>query len=91
MKYSYEQRLVIVQRVKQGEAIARLSKEYRINETQILAWVRMWDRYGRSGLEKQPHCRPTPALKEKAVRLTWINNIFVTLLKYNRYNVLMEN
>ena len=69
MKYSYEQRLVIVQRVKQGEAIARLSKEYRINETQILAWVRMWDRYGRSGLEKQPHCRPTPALKEKAVRL----------------------
>ena len=69
MKYSYEQRLVIVQRVKQGEAIASLSKEYHINETQILAWVRMWDRYGRSGLEKQPHCRPTPALKEKVVRL----------------------
>lgn len=69
MKYSYEQRLVIVQRVKQGEAIAHLSKEYHINETQILAWVRMWDRYGRSGLEKQPHCRATPALKEKVVRL----------------------
>ena len=69
MKYSYEQRLVIVQRVKQGEAIAHLSKEYHINETQILAWVRMWDRYGRSGLEKQPHCRPTSALKEKVVRL----------------------
>ncbi len=69
MKYSYEQRLVIVQRVKQGEAIAHLSKEYNINETQILAWVRMWDKYGRAGLEKQPHCRPTPALKEKVVRL----------------------
>lgn len=69
MKYSYEQRLVIVQRVKQGEAIAHLSKEYHINETQILAWVRMWDRYGRSGLEKQPHCRPSSALKEKVVRL----------------------
>ena len=69
MKYSYEQRLVIVQRVKHGEAIAHLSKEYHINATQILAWVRMWDRYGRCGLEKQPHSRPTPALKEKVVRL----------------------
>ena len=69
MKYSYEQRYLIVRRVKQGEAIAHLSKEYHINETQILAWVRMWDRYGRSGLERQPHCRPTPALKEKVVRL----------------------
>ena len=69
MKYSYEHRLVIVQRVKQGEAISHLSKEYHINKTQILAWVRMWDRYGRSGLEKQPHSRPTPALKEKVVRL----------------------
>jgi transposase len=69
MKYNYEQRLVIVQRVKQGEAIAHMSKEYHINETQILAWVRMWDKYGRAGLERQPHCRPTPALKEEAVRL----------------------
>ena len=54
MKYSYEHRLLIVSRVKKGEAISRLSKEYHINETQILAWVRMWDKYGRSGLEKQP-------------------------------------
>lgn len=46
-----------------------MSKEYHINETQILAWVRMWDKYGRAGLERQPHCRPTPALKEEAVRL----------------------
>ena len=69
MKYSYEQRLVIVQRVKQGEAIAHLSKEYHINETQILAWVRMWGKYGPKGLKKQPHCRPTPTLKEKVVRL----------------------
>ncbi|WP_455961450.1 helix-turn-helix domain-containing protein [Bacteroides bouchesdurhonensis] len=43
IKYSYAQRLIIVSRVKQGEAIAHLSKEYHINETQILAWVRMWD------------------------------------------------
>ena len=69
MKYSYEHRLVIVQRVKQGEPIAHLSKEYRINAAQILAWVRMWGKYGRMGLEKQPHCRPIPALKEKVVRL----------------------
>ena len=69
MKYSYEHRLLIVSRVKKGEAISRLSKEYNINETQILAWVRMWDKYGRSGLEKQPHCRPTPELKKEVVRL----------------------
>ena len=69
MKYSYEQRLIIVSRVKQGELIAHLSKEYHINKTQILAWVRMWDKYGRSGLEQQPHCRPTVKLKEEVVRL----------------------
>ena len=69
MKYSYEQRLIIVSRVKQGELIAHLSKEYHINKTQILAWVRMWDKYGPSGLEQQPHCRPTVKLKEEVVRL----------------------
>ena len=69
LKYSYEQRLIIVSRVKQGEAIAHLSKEYHISETEILAWVRMWDRYGRSGLEQQPHYHPTVKLKEEVVRL----------------------
>lgn len=68
MKYSYEQRLFIVSRVKQGEAIAHLSKKYHINKTQILAWVRMWDKYGRFRLEQQ-HCRPTVKLKEEVVRL----------------------
>lgn len=87
MKYSYELRLVIVQRVKQGEAIAHLSKEYHINKTQILAWVRMWDKYGRVGLEKQPHCRPTPALKEKIVRL--IHNSATGLR--NRYAESLQN
>ena len=69
LKYSYEQRLIIVSQVKQGELITHLSKGYHINKTQILAWVRMWDKYGRSGLEQQPHCRPTVKLKEEVVRL----------------------
>lgn len=69
MKYSYEQRPVIVSRIKQGEVIVHLSKEYHINETQILAWMRMWDKYGRSGLERQPHCRLTIKLKEEVIRL----------------------
>lgn len=69
MKYSYERRLVIVCRVKHGESISHLSQEYHINKTQLLAWVRMWDRYGHSGLEKQPYCRPTPEFKEGLVRL----------------------
>ncbi len=81
MKYSYEQRLAIVQRVKQGEAIAHLSKEYHINETQILAWVRMWDKYGRAGLERQPHCRPIPALKEKVVRLILEKGVPLALVR----------
>lgn len=29
----------------------------------------MWDKYGRFGLEQQPHCRPTVKLKEEVVRL----------------------
>ena len=69
MKYSYEQRLIIVSRVKQEEAIAHLSRECHINKTQILTWVRMWDKYGRSELEQQPHCRPRVQLKEEVVRL----------------------
>lgn len=69
MKYSYVERLTIVSRVNQGESIAHLSEEYHINKTQILAWVRMWNRYGRSGLEKQRHTRATPEFKEKIVRL----------------------
>ena len=44
MKYGYEQRLIIVSRVKQEEAIAHLSRECHINKTQILTWVRMWDK-----------------------------------------------
>ena len=56
MKYSYEQRLVIVTRVKRGEAIAYLSKKYPINETQILAWVRMVRRL-HGGVEPVPHLR----------------------------------
>lgn len=69
MKYSYEQRLIIVSWVKQGEVISYLSKAYHINEIQILAWAIMWDKYGRSGLEQQPHCRPTVKLKKEVVRL----------------------
>lgn len=69
MKYNYEQKLIIVSRVKQGEAISHLSKEYHINGTQILAWSRMWNKYGSSGLERQPHCRPTVKLKKEVVRL----------------------
>ena len=64
LKYSYEQRLIIVSRVKQGEAISHLSKEYHINGTQIFAWVRMCDKYGHSGLEQQPYCRPMVKLKK---------------------------
>lgn len=69
MKNSYEHLIIIVRRVKQGEAILRLSREYHINEPKIPVWVRMWDKYGRMGLEKQPQRRPTPAQKEKSVRL----------------------
>ena len=58
MKYSYEQRLVIVTRVKRGEAIAHLSKKYPINETQILAWVRMVRRLRRA---LEPLFWPPPA------------------------------
>ena len=29
----------------------------------------MWDKYGRSGLEQQRHCRPTVKLKEEVVGL----------------------
>lgn len=39
--------LLIVNRVKQGETIAHLSKKYHINKIQILVMARMWDTYDR--------------------------------------------
>ena len=45
--YSLINRLLIVNRVKQGETIAHLSKKYHINKIQILVMARMWDTYDR--------------------------------------------
>ena len=75
MKYSYEHRLVIVQRVKQGETIAHLSREYHINETQILAWVRMWDKNKNEG-----RCLNAPRLDNKPIIITFLAMEKVILL-----------
>lgn len=65
MKYNYAQKFLSVSRVKQGEEIDLLSKEYQSNATQLLAWVRMWDKYGRTSPEQ--HCGPTVKLNEEVV------------------------
>ena len=70
MKYSYEQRLIIVSRVKQGEAIAHLSKEYHIGQTEILAWAEnVGPHMAVPDWNNKSHCRPTVKLKEEVVRL----------------------
>ncbi len=40
----------------------------------------MWDKYGRSGLEQQPHCRPTIKLKEEVIRII-LEKTFLWLMK----------
>ncbi|KAA6305949.1 hypothetical protein EZS27_042397, partial [termite gut metagenome] len=53
----------------QGNPIKRLSKDSHIHEGMILEWVRKYDLFGESGLQKQPNIRATSDFKEEVVRL----------------------
>ncbi|KAA6322676.1 hypothetical protein EZS27_027802 [termite gut metagenome] len=67
-RHTFEEKLNIVFQVKTGAPILHISRDYHIREGMILEWVRKYDRYGESGLHKQPNIRATSEFKEEVVR-----------------------
>ncbi|KAA6325750.1 hypothetical protein EZS27_025070, partial [termite gut metagenome] len=68
-KHSLAEKLNLVSQVNKGKPIKRLSKDSHIREGMLLEWVRKYDLFGESGLQKQPNIRATPDFKEEVVRL----------------------
>ena len=68
-KHKFDEKLNIVSQVKTGKPIQRISCERHIHKDMILEWVRKYDRYGESGLRKQPNIKATPEFKEEVVRI----------------------
>lgn len=68
MKHSFEEKLNIVSQVHNGTPIKHLSDKLHIHEKMILEWVRKYDLFGESGLQKHPNIRATPEIKEELAR-----------------------
>ena len=56
MRRTFEERLNIVNQAKFGKPIRELARENHLKEGKVLEWVRKYDRYGESGLKRQPKC-----------------------------------
>lgn len=69
MKNGYLERMEIVGCVQSGEGISEVSRSYHVHKRDVLAWVRLYDRYGVEGLKKGGNCRATSEEKEAIVRL----------------------
>lgn len=69
MKNGYLERMEIVGRVKSGEGISEVSRTYHVHKRYVLAWVRLYDRYGLEGIKKGGNCCVTSEEKEAIVRL----------------------
>lgn len=74
-KHTFEKKLSIVSRVRNGTPISHLSREYGIHERMILEWVRKHDRFGDQGLQKRPNIRANGDFKVAAVRLVIENKL----------------
>ena len=69
MRRTFEERLNIVNQAKFGRPIRELARENHLKEGKVLEWARKYDRYGESGLKRQPNIRATGEIKEELVRL----------------------
>ena len=69
MRSTFEERLEIVSQAQSGKPIRQLARENCLKEGKVLEWVRKYDRYGESGLKRQPNIRATGEIKEELVRL----------------------
>ena len=67
-KHSFETKLNLVSKVKNGIPLRELSRSYQIDVKILREWVRKYDLYGEQGLKKQSNTRATGQIKELLVR-----------------------
>lgn len=66
-KFSAEIKLEVITRAMNGESKTGLGIEYRIQETQIISWLKKYEEFGYNGLIDKPKGRPSDMKKEKKV------------------------
>lgn len=67
--HSFEEKLNVVSKAKNGEPLTRLSILYDLDRKMLREWVRKYDLYGEVGLEKQPRHSFSPKIKEEIVKI----------------------
>jgi transposase len=67
-KHSFETKLNLVSKLKNGVPFRELSQSYQIDMMMLREWVRKYDLHGEQGLKKQSSARTTGQIKEALVR-----------------------
>ncbi len=67
-KHSFEEKLNLVSKVKNGVPLEGLSVLYNLDRKMLLEWVRKYDLYGEEGLQRQSNVCATGVFKEEVVK-----------------------
>lgn len=86
MKKTIEEKLSIIKLLKEGASIKRLAKEHHVLLDTILAWARLYDRYGEDGLRPMSHARRNipKEIKEEILRQYFEESIPLPWLAVSR-------
>lgn len=74
-RHTLEEKLSIVFQIKKGIPIRAIALEHHMCSKMITEWLRKYDLYGKSGLQKGSIIRPGSELKEKIVRSILENSL----------------
>lgn len=67
-KHSLSEKLKVVELYQSGYGCTTIGRELRIEASLVKHWIRVYRRFGVSGLEKKPYTQLSAELKEQAVR-----------------------
>jgi transposase-like protein len=68
MKYYYEERLQIVKAYLSGLSCTGIADKYGVNRGDLYIWVARYQRYGDTGLMRQPYTKIDYAFRKKIVK-----------------------
>ena len=57
--HSFEEKLKIVTKIQHGIPLGRLAFEYNLDRKMVREWLRKYELYGESGLQKQGNVKAT--------------------------------
>ena len=67
--HSFEEKLKIVTKIQHGIPLGRLAFEYNLDRKMVREWLRKYELYGESGLQKQGNVKATYEIKREAALL----------------------